>query len=252
MERSETKKLVVKIGSSTITNGNTKLDSVFIFDIARQVAMIRRDFDYEVAIVSSGAVASGRLSVSILDQGIVDTQVAAMFGQQELMFAWSDAFRKFNIRTAQALYNDEDLNQAPPALLRALQVGVPVINANDAVDDREIKQLSVARDNDRLAGFVARAIRADFLVLLTDVNGVLDKKGDVLPLVGKLEDIEDLIAGKSRVGTGGMWSKVNEAKYVAREGTVAVIANGREENVLLRILQGKTVGTRFLPGFMLY
>ena len=123
MERKEQKRLTVKIGSSTITNGGTNLDKLFMNDIARQVAIIRRDFKYQVAIVSSGAIASGRILVPELGQDMTDTQVAAMYGQQELVFAWSDAFRGFNIRTGQGLYVDEDLDQVNRPLLRALQFG---------------------------------------------------------------------------------------------------------------------------------
>ncbi len=252
MERKEQKRLTVKIGSSTITNGGTNLDKLFMNDIARQVAIIRRDFKYQVAIVSSGAIASGRILVPELGQDMTDTQVAAMYGQQELVFAWSDAFRGFNIRTGQGLYVDEDLDQVNRPLLRALQFGVAIINANDAVNDQEIRQLSIAADNDKLAGFVAKAVKADILVFLTDVDGVLDENGQALPFVDRIEDVEDLIRGKSDLGTGGMWSKVCEAKSIAREGIKTVIANARAEDILLKIVQGQTVGTRFLPGYMLY
>lgn len=252
MERNEAKRLVVKIGSSTITNGGADLDKIFIVDIARQIAIVRRDFHYQVAVVSSGAIASGRILVPELGQNMTDTQVAAMYGQQELVYAWSDAFRGFNIRTGQGLYVDEDLDQVNSPLIRALQFGVAIINANDAVNDQEIRQLSVAADNDRLAGFVAKAIAADTIVFLTDVDGVLDKNGTRLPFVDRLEDIEDLISGKSNVGTGGMWSKVCEAKEAARTGIKTVIANAREEDIILKIVRGENAGTRFLQGYMLY
>lgn len=253
MERNEQKRLVVKIGSSTITNGGSNLDKFFMSDIARQVAMIRHDFNYQVAIVSSGAIVSGRLEIPELGQDIVDMKTASMVGQNKLMNAWTEALNTQGTKVVgQALYTDQDLAQAPPTLLRVLEFGVAIINTNDAVADWEIRQMSVTADNDRLAGFVAKAIKADTLALLTDVDGVLDEQGQRLPFVDRIEDIEDLIRGKSNVGTGGMGVKIMVAKSAAQAGIKTVIANAREEDIILKIVKGENAGTRFLSGYMLY
>lgn len=242
MERTE--RLVVKIGSSTITDNGKGLDRVFMKDIAHQVAEIRSG-GTEVAIVTSGAVVSGKLRIPILTEAIMDKQVAAMVGQSRLMAAWTDAFDAFGVEIGQALYTDLDLKGASSPLLRALRDIVVVINANDAVNDGEMKAFEVAADNDKLAGHVTELIEAKTFIILTDVAGILDEQGRRIPYVDRLEDIEGLIK-RGHGGTGGMWSKALVAKSAAARGVRSVIANGREQDVLLRIMQQRgEVGTEF-------
>lgn len=225
----KTNRLVIKIGSSTITDNGT-----------------------EVAIVTSGAVVSGKLRISTLADAIVDKQVAAMVGQPRLMVGWSNAFDKFGVETGQALYSDLDLERAKQPLLTALSKIVVVINANDAVNDDEMKAFEIAADNDNLAGHVAELIEARTLIILTDVAGILDEHGKHIPYADRLEDIEELIK-REYSGTGGIWNKALIAQGVVKKGIRAVIANGREQDVLLRIMRRRgAVGTEFIAGYMLY
>lgn len=251
MRRNELERLVVKIGSSTITDNGRGLNRVFMRDIARQIAEIRSN-GTEVAIVSSGAVVSGKLRIPLLGETIVEKQVAAMAGQSRLMSAWTDSFDEFQIETGQAVYTDSDLISAKHPLLRALKDMVVIINANDAVNDEEMRAFEIAADNDKLAGHIAELIDAKTFIILTDVAGVLDENNQRLPHVDRLEDIEELIK-REHNGAGGMWSKVNVAKEAAKRGIRTVVADGREQDVLLRIMRGRgEIGTEFIPGYMLY
>lgn len=250
MERKE-KRIVVKIGSSTITDNGKGLDRVFMKDIACQVAEIRGS-GIEVAIVSSGAVVSGKLRHTYLSESIVDKQKAAMSGQPRLMAAWIDAFDQVQVEAGEAQYTDSDLVSARRPLLNALTDMVVIINANDAVNDEEMRAFEIAADNDKLAGHIAELIDASTFIILTDVAGVLDKNGQKLPFVDRLEDIEEIIT-QEHMGTGGMWSKVTVAKKAAKKGIRTVIANGREQDVLLRIIRSRgEIGTEFISGYMLY
>lgn len=244
-------RLVVKIGSSTITDNGQGLDRAFMRDIARQVADIR-SHGTEVAIVTSGAVVSGKLRIPTLTGDIIDKQVAAMAGQARLMAAWTEAFDIFDIETGQALYSDLDLERAKHPLLRALRDMVLIANANDAVNDGEMKAFEIAADNDTLSGQVAELIAAKTFIILTDVAGILDEQGKRIPYVDRLEDIEELIK-REHGGTGGMWSKALVLNSAARRGVRSVVANGREQDVLLRIMRTRgEVGTEFIAGYMLY
>lgn len=251
MERNEQKRLVVKIGSSTITDNGRGLDRDLMRGIARQVAEIRSR-GTEVAIVSSGAVVSGKLRHPSLSETIVDKQKAAMSGQPRLMAAWLDSFDEFQVEAGEAQYTDSDLVSARRPLLNSLTDMVIIINANDAVHDEEMRAFEIAADNDKLAGHISELVDADTFIILTDVAGVLDEKGERLAFVDRLEDIEEIIT-KDHMGIGGMWSKVIVAKEAAKKGIRTVIANGREQDVLLRIMRGRgKVGTEFISGYMLY
>lgn len=250
MER-EIDRLVLKIGSSTITDNGQGLDRVFMRNTARQVAEIRMG-GTEVAIVTSGAVVSGKLRIPTLTGTIIDKQVAAMAGQSRLMASWTEAFDSFDIETGQALYSDLDLERARYPLLRALRDMVVIINANDAVNDGEMRAFEIAADNDTLSGQIVELIGAKTHIILTDVDGIIDGKGRRIPYVERLEDVEELIK-EQYGGTGGMWSKVLVAKKVARRGVRSVIANGREPDVILRIIRSRgEVGTEFIADYMLH
>lgn len=249
-EQFVTRRLIVKIGSSTITKDGDPLNRDFMDNIAVQVSELFRR-GVEVAIVSSGAVACGRKILGDIGTATLDNQVAAVYGQPELIAQWKIAFSKYGVNVGQELLTDYNLKNSKLVLENSLKRGVVIINANDAVNDEEMRQFAISADNDRLAGYVTNLVNADTLILLTDVEGVLDERGQLLDYVDRLEDIESVIQN-SGTGIGGMWSKCVVAKQVAREGQRSIIANGRTSNVILRIARGENLGTRFVKGWMLY
>ena len=247
-EQFVSRRMVVKIGSSTITRDGSPLNLEFMDGVAKQVSKLFES-EVQVVIVSSGAVACGRklLSELGLELGntILDNQRAAVFGQPELIAQWKAAFKRYGVLAGQQLLVDDHLENGGKVLEASLSDGVVIINQNDAVSDTEMKQFLISADNDKLAEYVARFINADTLLLLTDVDGVLDENGEVLTHVDRVEDIEDLIKTSGQ-GTGGMWTKCIQAKQAARDGRRAIIANGREADVILRIARDENVGTRFI------
>ena len=263
-------RMVVKIGSSTITKDGDPLNKSFMDNIARQSSQLFKS-GVEVFIVSSGAVMSGDalirkngidmnqlfsshiLSLTEEEQKVFLDMVKAFYGQTELMSAWREVFWHYGVLAGQGLYEDRNLRSRTTreVLESACKIGVPIINANDAVSDFEMRQLAISADNDKLAGFIARTINADTLVFLTDVDGVLDENGKELSYVDRLEDIQELIKDTGD-RPGGMWGKTIVAKTAAREGRRTFITNGRKQNILIQIARGENLGTRFGKGWMLY
>jgi glutamate 5-kinase len=235
---------VIKVGSSSITNHEVGLNYAAINKIASQISQLRND-GAEIALVSSGAVAAGRFLLGDTGNNLVDKQVAAAFGQGEVTAAWKDAFRAHGILAAQFLLTGNDLEYPKDSLEGALQRGIPVINANDTVNDQEMRQYEVAADNDELSYYVTNVIDAGKLVLLTDVEGVLNQNGEVVSEINSDANIDQIVTtGKSKVGTGGMRSKLNVAWRAARENRNVWIANASHADVLLKIAKGDQVGTK--------
>lgn len=251
-EQFATRRIVIKIGTSTITAGKDQPDLEFMGEVARQATELFSD-GVDVIIVSSGAVASGK-RWDFPRRDIADKQVEAVYGQPKLMAKWHQAFEIHGIEVGQVLFTDIDLKEkaanAREVLSRALKRGVVIINYNDAVADEEMQKVERSVDNDKLAGEVARLIDADTLLILTDVDGVMDR-GELIPFVDRLEDIEDL-AHEGGMGTGGARSKWIEAKEVAKDGIRSIIANGRAKDTILNVAKGQNVGTQFIAGYMLY
>lgn len=241
-------KMVVKIGSSTVTQGGSRVDTEFIDDIARQGSILFRS-GVKIAIVSSGAVDSGNLLI----KNVSNRRTAAFYGQSKLIKEWVSAFERYEVFSGELLVLDEHLAKAKDLLSDAIAVGVPIINGYDALIDTDdvTRQRMVSNDNDRLAGFVSRSIKADASVFLTDVDGVMDADGELINFVDRLEDIEEYIQQRGS-GIGGMWGKCVQAHYLAGDGQRSIIANGRSQDVLLRIARGENLGTRFGKGWMIY
>ncbi len=234
------KRIVIKIGSSSITKNGT-LDKRVINSMAKQVALLFR-LGVEIVIVSSGAVACGRNILS-LRKTKSSSQIAAIYGQNLLLNAWSQAFDKYNMQIGQVLISEADLKSSSTPLIKGLKHGIQIINANDAVNDEEMKAYFLSSDNDKLSVHIARFIQADTLILLTNVDGVLDTNGKV---ISKLTKNSKLLFGeKSSTGTGGMSSKVNVGFESAREGIQTFIANANTKDIILKILMGKQIGTTF-------
>lgn len=250
-------RVVVKLGTSTLTDGTERLSRPRMVDIVRQVACLHQA-GHQTVVASSGAIGAGRerLGGPARRKNISYKQMLAAVGQSQLMALYAQLFELYGLIVAQALLTRADLARrdhylnARNTLLSLLAAGVvPIVNENDVVAIDEIK----IGDNDSLSALVANLIDADLLVMLTDQAGLFTADPRTHPearLIRQVPVIDDAIrrlAGQTRsgTGTGGMITKVEAAELATRSGTTVVIANGSEENVLLRIVQGEPVGTRF-------
>jgi len=249
------RRLVVKVGSSLVTDDGRGLDHAAVARWAAQIAELKRA-GKEIVLVSSGAIAEGikRLGWTARPSAIHELQAAAAVGQMGLVQAYESAFANFGLQTAQILLTHDDLADrrrylnARSTLITLLALDViPVINENDTVTTDEIR----FGDNDTLAALVANLIEADVLVLLTDQQGLCTADPRRDPAATLVQDaragdpaLETMASGAgSAVGRGGMLSKVLAAKRAARSGASTLIACGREENVLTRLAAGERIGT---------
>jgi glutamate 5-kinase len=252
------RRLVVKVGSSLVTDEGRGIDPARVGDWCRQLAVLLGQ-DREVVMVSSGAVAEGmqRLGWSMRPRAIHELQAAAAVGQMGLAQAWETGLRAEGIRSAQVLLTHADLADRERYLnarstltaLLALDV-VPVVNENDTVVNDEIK----FGDNDTLAALVANLLEADLLVILTDQQGLYSADPRKDPAAMLLAEVQagdpalERIAGGAGTlfGSGGMLTKVLAAKRAARSGADTIVASGREPDVLLRLVAGERIGTAFV------
>lgn len=249
------KRIVVKVGSSLVTNEGRGLDAQAIGEWCVQLAALVKD-GREVIMVSSGAIAEGmkRLGWATRPKAIHELQAAAAVGQMGLVQVYETKLRENGIGSAQVLLTHADLADrerylnARSTLLTLLQLGVvPVINENDTVVNDEIK----FGDNDTLGALVANLVEADALIILTDQKGLFtaDPRKDLSAQFvheGKAGDaaLEAMAGGAgSSIGSGGMITKILAAKRAAGSGASTVIAWGREPQVLLRLAQGEAIGT---------
>jgi len=249
------RRVVVKIGSSLLTNAGAGLDRGAIADWARQIAALRAR-GIEVLVVSSGAIAEGmkRLGWKKRPHAVNELQAAAAVGQMGLVQMWESCFAEVGLHTAQVLLTHEDLGDrrrylnARTTLKSLVALGVvPVINENDTVVVDEIR----FGDNDTLGALVTNLIEADAFVILTDQKGLYSadprRHPDAVPIAeGRAGDpaLEAMAGGAgSHLGSGGMITKVLAAKRAARSGAHTAIAWGREPDVLLRLFAGESIGT---------
>ena len=237
------KRMIIKIGSSSITKNGDPLNLEFMSNIAQQCAQLYKA-GVEIAIVSSGAVATGKKILQTTENDIIHDQVAAIYGQSILMDAWKDVFGKENINVGQVLISEDDLSKPNTPLVEGLKHGIQIINANDAVNDIEMKAYFLSSDNDKLAGHVAKFIQADTLLLLTDVDGVLDKNGIAISELHPGQELN--LTGKSDAGTGGMVSKVAVGFESSQHNIRTIIANAYEQDVILKVAREKKIGTKFV------
>ncbi|HEV2292988.1 MAG TPA: glutamate 5-kinase [Tepidisphaeraceae bacterium] len=249
------KTVVIKLGTQLLSDADGRLDAPYVGEVARQVAELRNR-KIGVTIVSSGAVGAGlaELNLARRPHDLAKLQAVAAVGQRRLMDVWADAFEPFKLPVAQVLLTREDIDDRTRFLNvrntihAAHELGaIPIINENDTISTDEIVKITFG-DNDILAALVASALRADLLVLLTVVDGVLDAAGETVPLVENVERARELVRiGRSALGKGGMNSKFDAARTVTDAGEALIIANGREEHVLPRLLAGESLGTLFVP-----
>lgn len=255
----DARRIVVKVGSSLVTNEGRGLDEAAIEEWSRQLAALVHGEDgvrREVIMVSSGAVAEGmkRLGWATRPKEIHELQAAAAVGQMGLVQMYETKLRNHHVGSAQVLLTHADLADrerylnARSTLLTLLKLGVvPVINENDTVVNDEIK----FGDNDTLGALVANLVDADAYVILTDQKGLYTadpRKNPDAQFVHEAQAgdlaLEAMAGGAgSSVGTGGMLTKILAAKRAAGSGTSTVIAWGREPNALLRLTQGEAIGS---------
>ncbi|CAM3994513.1 glutamate 5-kinase [Lederbergia lenta] len=251
----EKKRIVVKIGSSSLTNDKGEIDQEKLFDHIRALAALRQA-NHEVILVSSGAVAAGfaRLGYSSRPVTIKGKQAAAAVGQSLLIQSYIEKFSEFNLIPAQILLTRNDFSNrdryrnAFATIMELLERGIlPIINENDTV---AIEELTFG-DNDMLSALVSGFIHADQLIILTDINGLYDANPRTNPLAKKFDLLEDItdemmdVADEtgSKVGTGGMKSKLTAAKTALSLGVPVFIGRGQGQDKLLNILKGKGDGT---------
>jgi len=251
------RRVVVKVGTSTLTAGSGRLYPPRMVDLVRQISVLRAR-GAEVVLVTSGAQQAGRerLGAPREDKTIPFKQMLAAVGQGRLMHLWEQYFDLYDIVVAQVLLTREDVDDRRRYLNvrdtfeSLIQRGiVPVVNENDAVATDEIK----VGDNDNLSALVANLVEADLLVLLSDVDGLytadpgLDPSARIIASVPHIDrTMYDLAGGsQSGLGTGGMSTKIAAAEIATRGGTEVVIANGGRDGALLDVWEGRGPATRF-------
>jgi len=259
VRKSQDRRLVVKVGTNTLTRGGERLHRPTMSDIVRQVACLAHR-GHRVVLVSSGAIAAGREALAVSGNGkdIPFKQVLAAVGQPQLMQVWEELFASHGLTIAQTLLTRADLSDrqrylnARNTLLALLDLRVvPIVNENDVVAVEEIK----IGDNDNLSALVANLIDADLLMLLTDTAGLFtadprrDPTATLIPEVPAITDSVIAVAagaGTER-GTGGMTTKVQAARLATESGICVVVADGTAEDMIVRAAEGVGVGTRFPP-----
>jgi glutamate 5-kinase len=253
--------LIVKVGTSTLTSGTPHISPPLLVELARQVTQLQGE-GQQVILVSSGAIAAGRekLGFPKLPHGLSSKQMLAAIGQPRLMAIYEQVFGLYGRTVAQVLLTRADLADRRRYLnarstLHALLArgALPIINENDTVATEEIR----IGDNDNLSALVANLVQADLLVLLTDQRGLFtgDPRSD--PSARLVEQVDDAEIPPSLwesagdrgtgLGTGGMVTKLQAADLARRSGTTVIIAQGTEPQVLIRLVQGERIGTRFSP-----
>lgn len=257
MRKIEANKIVIKIGTNTITNKHGLLDMSVMRRLVNQISKIKNE-KKNVIIITSGAIGAGmqELRLKQKPKDVVGKQVCAAIGQSILMMHYNALFSRYSIKIAQILLTHDDFTNKKTytnfcnMLGKLLDLGViPIINENDPISIDEIGPSF--GDNDILSALIAGKISADLLIILTNVGGLYtkdpnDKDAILIKEVKGIDKKIELMAGNpSQLGTGGMKSKIKAAKLATKAGTTVVIANGRTSNVLVKILNNESIGTIF-------
>lgn len=262
MKEQEMKRIVVKIGTSSLTYENGKIN-LHRMDMLCRILTDLRNRGTEVLLVTSGAigVGYGRMGLSERPTDTAKRQALAAIGQCELMYMYDRTFGDYGQVAAQVLLT-KDITDEPHSRVNVqntfrelLEMGViPVINENDTVETAELEGEHFG-DNDMLSAIVADIVKADALLILTDIDGLYDSdprenpSAEVIPFVREITpEIEDLAGGAgSQRGTGGMTTKLRAAKYATQRGIVCHLLNSSQVKMLYRLFQGENVGTKFFP-----
>ncbi|MBQ6873506.1 MAG: glutamate 5-kinase [Clostridia bacterium] len=250
-------RIIVKIGTSTLAYSTGHMNIRRVEEICKVISDIKNAGN-EVILVSSGAIGMGvgKLGLSERPKDIPTKQAAAAVGQCELMYTYDKLFGEYNHTVAQLLITGADIENEnrhenfSNTLNRLLEMGaIPVINENDTIATEEI----VIGDNDTLAAIVAKSVGADLLILLSDIEGLYtadphkNPDAKLIPVVRKVDDEIYALAGGigSKLGTGGMKTKLDAARICLGCGCDMVITNGDTPTHLYDIVEGKSIGTRF-------
>ncbi len=252
------KRIIVKVGTKVLSTEDGTLDVAVLKHLVEQVVAVKNK-GIEIVLVTSGAMGAGRSLIKLENvEKIAEKQVLAAVGQVSLMSTYSEAFGKHNRLCAQVLATKEDFRDKIHYLnMRTcfenlLTSGVvPVVNENDVVATTEL----LFTDNDELAGLVASQLNADAVVILTSVEGFLtgdpkDASSEVIPEIdfNNIGSYQKYISpDKTAFGRGGMLTKFNIAKKLTLQGITVHFANGKRTNILTELVEGKNIGTKFLP-----
>lgn len=253
-------RVVIKIGTSTLTHKTGNLNIRRVEDLCKVISDIK-NAGHEIIMVSSGAIGMGVGKLGLLKrpEDIPSKQAVAAVGQCELMYIYDKLFTTYHHTVAQILITGSDIENENSChnfsntVEKLLEYGaLPIINENDTIATDEIS----ISDNDTLAAVVSRSIRADMLILLSDIDGLYtsdphkDSSAKLISVVPEItEEIRALAGGKgSALGTGGMVTKLNAAEICTKSGCTMVISNGSIPEKLYEIIEGGDVGTKFLPG----
>lgn len=253
----EKKRIVVKVGTSTLTHKTGKTNIARISDLVNVLADLH-NMGHEIILVSSGAIAIGtsRLGLKSKPDTIMGKQAAAAVGQGELMFLYDKFFGEYDVVVSQLLFtydaleNSDNKEHLTNTFNQLLKYGsIPVVNENDSVSIEEL----LNGDNDCLSATVAELIGADMLILLTDTDGLYDgnpsenPEARLIDIVEEItEEIEAFAGGAGKRGTGGFMTKVKAAKIATSAGIPVVVMNGADPKRIYDVLNGENVGTKFL------
>src|SRR5690554_4982353 len=249
------KKLIIKIGTSTLTAGTNRISFAVIESLARQIVELRKV--YEIVIVSSGAIATARQFVEIngASKRVDSKQALAAIGQTKLMELYDVIFGTFGLNIAQILLTYRDFENSVAientrnTINRLWQMDyIPIVNENDTVSFEEI----LLGDNDKLSALVATIMDADLLVLVSDIDGIFDRNphlhadATLINEVANIKSIQNYVEERdSTLGTGGMTSKIHAAEICMREDVEMWIVNGQRPNYIINALKGNIPFTRF-------
>lgn len=254
------RRIVIKIGSSILASPERGLRDEVFSKLAKEISLLKSQ-GYELAIVSSGAIAAGMEKLGLKNRpiSITQKQATAAVGQIRLMNIYEKFFSKYKQMVAQILLTHDDLSHrrrflnARNTMLNLLELEIiPIINENDTVVVDEIK----FGDNDNLSALITNLIEADLLIILTDIEGIfttdprIDPKAKFIPIIEDIDALQsEIIAGdtKSICSIGGMLSKIEAAQKASRFGIPTIIARGTKKDVLKHIVGGEEVGTLILP-----
>ncbi len=251
--------MIIKIGTKVLSKADGRIEEAILESLVAQIVDLRKG-GAEVVLVTSGAVSCGRGLLKILneEETVADKQVFAAVGQIRLMETYAKLFQKYEYACAQVLVTKEDFRDGEHSenmdrcFLNLLQRNViPIVNENDVVAIQEL----IFTDNDELAGLIAERLKADALIILTSVHGVLngnpsDPCSKTIPEIryeSILEAEAHVTVEKTDVGRGGMLTKFAIAKKLMELGIAVYIAHGKDEGVLRKVLSGDALCTKFIP-----
>ena len=253
------KRIVVKIGSSTITHETGMINLRQIENIVKVLSDIKNS-GVEVVFVTSGAISvgCGKLGFKTKPEDMATKQAAAAVGQCELMYIYDKLFSEYNHIISQVLLTNDDFTDkgrrqyVENTLTRLIELGcIPIINENDTVSVKEI-EVGVFSENDELSAIVCQLIDADLLILVSDIDGLYNSNPKtnpdaiLIPVVEDIREAENYASGTfSKLGTGGMNTKIKAASIVIETGSDVVILNGNDPSNFYLAVEGKPIGTFF-------